>query len=46
MHARIIDAQLEELRSSERLHEVFTELSVAGASPDEIVRQAAILAVR
>ena len=43
---RIIDAQLEELRASERLHEVFTELSVAGASPDEIVRQAATLAGR
>ncbi len=46
VHARIIDAQLEELRASERLHEVFTELSVAGASPDEVVRQAAILAGR
>ena len=46
VHARIIDAQLEELRTSERLHEVFTELSVAGASPDEIVRQAASLAGR
>src|SRR6266568_4781426 len=46
VHARIIDAQLEELRASERLHEVFTELSVAGASPGEIVRQAAILARR
>jgi purine catabolism regulator len=46
VHARIIDAQLGELRTSERLHEVFTELSVAGASPDEIVRQAAILAGR
>ena len=46
VHAMIIDAQLEELRTSERLHEVFTELSVAGASPDEIVRQAAILAGR
>ena len=44
VHAMIIDAQLEELRASERLHEVFTELSVAGASPDEVVRQAAILA--
>jgi PucR family transcriptional regulator, purine catabolism regulatory protein len=44
VHARIIDSQLEELRASERLHEVFTELSVAGASPDEIVRQAASLA--
>ncbi len=46
VHARIIDAQLEELRISERLHEVFTELSVAGATPDEIVRQAASLAGR
>ncbi len=46
VHARIIDAQLEELRASERLHEVFTELSVAGASPEEIVRQAASLAGR
>jgi PucR family transcriptional regulator, purine catabolism regulatory protein len=46
VHAMIIDAQLEELRASERLHEVFTELSVAGASPDEIVRQATILAGR
>ena len=46
VHARIIDAQIEELRASERLHEVFTELSVAGASPDEVVRQAAILAGR
>src|ERR1700744_6402999 len=43
VHARIIDAQLDELRASERLHEVFTELSVAGASPDEVVRPAAIL---
>jgi purine catabolism regulator len=42
----IIDAQLAELRASERLHEVFTELSVAGASLDEVVRQAAILAGR
>ena len=32
VHARIIDAQLDELRASERLHEVFTELSVSGAS--------------
>jgi len=46
VHAMIIDAQLAELRASERLHEVFTELSVAGASPDEVVRQAAILAGR
>jgi len=46
VHARIIDAQLDQLRVSERLHEMFTELSVAGASPEEIVRQAAALAGR
>ena len=46
VHARIIDAQLEELRVSERLHQMFTELSVAGASAEEIVRQAAALAGR
>jgi len=46
VHARIIDVQLEELRASERLHEVFTELSVSGASLDEVVRQAAALAGR
>jgi purine catabolism regulator len=46
VHARIIDAQLEELRASGRLHEVFTELSVSGASLDEVVRQAAALAGR
>ena len=46
VHARIIDAQLEELRVSERLHQMFTELSVAGASAEEVVRQAAALAGR
>jgi PucR family transcriptional regulator, purine catabolism regulatory protein len=46
VHARIIDAQLEELRVSERLHEMFTELSVAGAAPEEVVGQAAALAGR
>jgi purine catabolism regulator len=46
VHARIIDAQLDELRVSERLHEMFTELSMAGASAEEIVRQAAALAGR
>jgi purine catabolism regulator len=46
VHAMIIDAQLDELRRSERVHETFTELSVAGAPPEEIVRQAALLAGR
>lgn len=46
VHAMIIDAQLDELRRSERVHETFTDLSVAGAPPEEIVRQAALLAGR
>ena len=33
MHAQIIDEQLDQLRASARLHEVFTELAVAGAAP-------------
>lgn len=46
VHARIIDAQLAELRASEKLHEVFTRLSVDGAPTAEVVRQAALLARR
>jgi PucR family transcriptional regulator, purine catabolism regulatory protein len=44
VHARIIDAQLAELRSADRLHQIFTELAVSGAAADEIVSQAAMLA--
>jgi purine catabolism regulator len=44
VHARILDAQLAELRSAERLHRVFTELAVSGAPADEVVAQAATLA--
>jgi PucR family transcriptional regulator, purine catabolism regulatory protein len=44
VHARIIDVQLAELRTAERMHEVFTELAVSGAAADEVVRQTASLA--
>jgi PucR family transcriptional regulator, purine catabolism regulatory protein len=44
VHARIIDAQLAELRSAERLHHVFTELAVSGAAAEEVVTQTATLA--
>jgi len=44
VHALIIDAQLAELRSAERLHQVFTELAVSGAAADEVVAQTATLA--
>ncbi|MFI6513084.1 PucR family transcriptional regulator [Streptosporangium sp. NPDC050855] len=43
VHARIIDVQLEELRASEQLHEVFTQLSVEGASPAKVLGQVARL---
>lgn len=46
VHARIIDIQLEELRASEQLHEVFTELSVEGASPAEVLVQVSRLSGR
>ena len=46
VHAQIIDDQLDQLRSSARLHEVFTDLAVAGAGPAEILRQASELAGR
>ena len=46
VHARIISDQLDQLRTSARLHEVFTDLAVAGAGPAEILRQASLLAGR
>src|SRR2546423_571059 len=44
VHALIIDAQLAELRATEEIHQRFTELSVEGAEPAEVVSQAAALA--
>ncbi|TYB34416.1 PucR family transcriptional regulator [Micromonospora sp. AP08] len=44
VHALIVDAQLTELRATEEIHQRFTELSVEGAEPAEVVRQAAELA--
>ena len=44
VHARIIDAQIAELRSAERLHQVFTELAVSGAPAEDVVTQTATLA--
>jgi purine catabolism regulator len=46
VHARIIDAQFASLRAAQRLHETFTELSVAGAPAEQIVAAAAELAGR
>jgi purine catabolism regulator len=44
VHALIVDAQLAELRATEQIHQRFTELSVDGAEPAEVVHQAAQLA--
>jgi purine catabolism regulator len=44
VHARIIDAQIAELRSAERIHQVFTELAVSGAAAEDVVAQTATLA--
>ncbi len=44
--ARILDRQLTDLRASERLHETFTDLTVEGAPPTEVVRQVARIAGR
>jgi PucR family transcriptional regulator, purine catabolism regulatory protein len=46
VHARIIDAQFAALRAADLMHETFTELSVAGAPAEHIVRAAAGLAGR
>ncbi|WP_033340446.1 PucR family transcriptional regulator ligand-binding domain-containing protein [Catenuloplanes japonicus] len=43
VHALIVDAQLTELRATEEIHQRFTELSVEGASPSDVVHQAAVL---
>lgn len=44
VHALIVDAQLTELRATEEIHQRFTELSVEGAEPGDVVHQAATLA--
>lgn len=43
VHVRVVNEQLEELRESERLHEVFTQLSVDGAEPAQVLREVARL---
>ncbi|WP_446680433.1 PucR family transcriptional regulator [Allocatelliglobosispora scoriae] len=43
VHALIVDAQLTELRATEEIHQRFTDLSVEGAEPAEVLRQVAEL---
>jgi purine catabolism regulator len=46
VHALIVEAQLAELRASDEVHATFTQLTVDGAPPTEIVRQVARMASR
>ncbi|MFJ9555131.1 PucR family transcriptional regulator [Nocardiopsis sp. NPDC101807] len=43
VHIRVVNEQLEELRESEKLHSVFTQLSVEGADAGRILREVAQL---
>ncbi|MCC5949324.1 MAG: PucR family transcriptional regulator ligand-binding domain-containing protein [Nitriliruptoraceae bacterium] len=43
VHTRVIDAQVERLRRSERIHQRFTELTVEGASVERIADAASSL---
>ncbi|MFF2148409.1 PucR family transcriptional regulator [Kitasatospora sp. NPDC058190] len=44
VHALVVNAQLEQLRVSESVHQVFNELVVEGAEPPEVIRQVAGMA--
>jgi purine catabolism regulator len=44
VHTQILDAKVAELRAAERLHQVFTDLAITGASAQEVVGQASALA--
>lgn len=44
VHALVVNAQLEELRSSEEIHQIFNELAVEGAEPVEVVQQVSRMA--
>jgi PucR family transcriptional regulator, purine catabolism regulatory protein len=44
VHAQILQARVAELRAAERLHQVFTDLAIAGAPAQEVVEQASALA--
>jgi purine catabolism regulator len=44
VHTQILEARAAELRAAERLHQVFTDLAIVGASAQEVVEQASALA--
>jgi PucR family transcriptional regulator, purine catabolism regulatory protein len=44
VHARILAAQVAELSAANRLYQVFTDLALAGASEQDVVERASVLA--
>jgi purine catabolism regulator len=44
VHGRIVDTQVDELRTSERIHRIFNELAVEGAPTSEILHQVTAMA--
>lgn len=44
VHALVLDAQLDQLRAAQQVHEAFTEMSVEGAAPEHVLGQVARLA--
>jgi purine catabolism regulator len=46
VHSLIVDGQLAQLRASDQVHRTFTEMAVEGATPADVVRQAARMAGR
>lgn len=44
VHALVLDAQVDVLRTTQLVHETFTEMSVDGASVEQVLRQVARLA--
>ncbi|GHF61378.1 purine catabolism regulator [Amycolatopsis bartoniae] len=46
VNGQIVDAQVAELRAAEQVHQVFTELTVAGAEPADVLREVVRLTER
>ena len=44
VHTLVLDAQVAQLRATQQVHEVFTEMSVEGAAPEQVLRQVARMA--
>lgn len=44
VYTMVLDAQVEQLRATQQVHEAFTEMSVEGADPEQVLRRVARLA--